>query len=316
MNKIIEMSVATLNMLNVIDEEGDNLSFENLTESISTYGVMEPIFVDSKNNVISGCRRVLVARDLLLDTIPAIVIADNTTEVEIEKLRIDFLLTNRNISHLDIIKIYYHQNSVFEKYNEPYTEYMAKLKDCTQRDIQSKVKAGRTYSTLPYKVKNIIQSLDSMKKVPLKTFKVMSTLEKVDLDDFIKEVLEFQDITHTQLVSVTKKYDEMLNEKRRNKDINKGAQDSKTKKEETLSNGETPLNEVYSSANNVDGNTAIVMNVKKVFQYEIKKYFNQTIDIDEERDVKVIQSNLNLNINLDFKEEIDLISSFLQKEVA
>jgi len=314
MQKIIEMSVSTLNMLNVIDVEGDNISFENLTESISTNGVMEPIFVDSKNNVISGCRRVLVSQDLLLETIPAIVIADNTTEIEIEKLKIDFLLTNRNISYLDIIKIYYHQHSVFEKYNEPYTIYMAKLKDCTQRDIQSKVKAGRTYSTLPDKVKKIIQSLDSTKKVPLKTFKVMSVLEKVDLDNFVKEVLESQDITHKQLVSITSQYDEMYNRKERNKDITKGIKNSKMKKEKTLSNAKLPLNELHSSANNVDGNTVIVMNVKKVFQYEIKKYFNQTIDITEERDVKVIQHNLNINLN--FNEEIKLISSFLQEEVA
>lgn len=314
MSKIIEMSVATLNMLNVIDVEGDNISYENLTESIDTYGVMEPIFVDSKNNVISGCRRVLVSQDLLLETIPAIVVADNTTEIEIEKLKIDFLLTNRNISYLDIIKIYYHQHSVFEKYNEPYTIYMAKLRGCTQRDIQFKVKAGKAYSTLPDKVKKIIQSLDSTKKVPLKTFKVISVLEKVDLDNFVKEVLESNGITHKQLVSITSQYDEMFNRKERKKDINKGIKDSKTKKEKTLSNGEIPLNEVHSSANNVEGNTVIVMNVKKVFQYEIKKYFNQNIDIAEERDVKVIQSNI--NIKLDFKEEIELISSFLQEEVA
>ena len=312
MSKIIEMSVATLNMLNVIDVEGDNISFENLTESISTYGVKEPIFVDSKNNVISGCRRVLVSQDLLIETIPAIVIADNTTEIEIEKLKIDFLLTNRNISYLDIIKIYYHQHSVFEKYNEPYTAYMAKLKDCTQRDIQSKVKAGRTYSTLPDKVKKIIQSLDSTKKVPLKTFKVMSKIEKGDLNNFVKEVLESQDITHKQLASITSQYEEQFNRKERSHDTNKWIKESKAKKEETLSNDTSPLNELHSSANNVDNNSVIVMNIKKVFQYDIKKYFNQSIDTTEERDVKVIQSNLNLN----FKEEIELISSLLQKEVA
>lgn len=312
MSKIIEISVSTLNMLNVIDVEGDNISFENLTESIITFGVKEPIFIDSKNNVISGCRRVLVSQDLLLETIPAIVIDDNTTEIEIEKLKIDFLLTNRNISYLDIIQIYYHQHSVFEKYNEPYTSYMAKLKGCTQRDIQAKVKMGRTYSTLSDKVKKIIQSLDSIEKVPLKTFKVMSKIEKGDLDNFVKEVLESQDITHKQLTSIASQYEEQFNRKERSHDTNKGIKESKAKKEETLSNDTIPLNELHSSANNVDSNSVIVMNIKKVFQYNIKKYFNQAIDITEERDVKVIQSNL----NLDFKEEIELISSLLQKEVA
>lgn len=309
-NKIIQASVSALKFNNIIDIVGDFISYDDLTESIRKIGVKIPIIIDNDGNVISGSRRVLVSRNLQLETIPAIVIDEEMTPLEIEKLKIALLLTNRNLSHLDTIQIYFYQNQVFEKHNEPYTEYMSKIKNCTQRDVQSKVKAGKTHSTLSDEVKSIFQKLDSTKKVTFKTFKVMSELNEVDLNSFIKEVIETENIEHNHLASITKQYEEMLKRKNRNKKINEDSQKSKESKEETVL-PETTVNELNSSEDEDiqdDYEPNILVDMKRVFKYEIKKYFHLAIETNEEEDIEKIQSKL----HIDFKEELELIKSLLE----
>ncbi|OHD95393.1 MAG: hypothetical protein A2019_04405 [Sulfurimonas sp. GWF2_37_8] len=312
-NKIIQASVSALKFNNIIDIVGDLISFENLTESIKNYSVQTPIYIDDDNNVISGNRRALISKNLEIKTIPAFVVDSNKTPLEIEKLRIEFLLTNRNMSHLDIIQIYYYQHAVFEKYDEPYTEYMSKIQNCTQRAIQLKLKAGKIYSTLSDEVKSIFQKLDSAKKIPFTTFIVMSKLEEIDLANFIKEVIETENIEHKHLVSITKQYEEMLARQNRNKTINedsKKSKESKETKEETVLS-EISVNELNSSEDaeiKDDDEPNILVDMKRVFKYEIKKYFNVAIETDEEEDVEKIQSKL----HIDFKEELELIKSLLE----
>lgn len=297
--KIISVSVSTLKQNYIIDMTGDEISYENLTNSIEVYGVMEPIFITKNKLVISGNRRVQVSKDLLLDKIPAIIVEETITPIEIEKLKIDFLLTHRNMSHLDIVQVYYYQNSVFEKYNEPYTEYMSKLQDCTQRNIQLKVRAGKTHSTLPNELKKIFQDMDRVKKVPMKTFKVMSELEEANLNNCVKEILEVKNLEHSKLASIINHYKEMFNQEKRKTDIDESLQQSKEDKEGIL-------NELNSSK---DSNLSIVGDIKKVFHYEIKKSFNLDIQTSEPEVIENIKSKL----HIDFVEEIKLIKSLLEE---
>lgn len=297
--KINSVSVSTLKHNNIIDMTGDEISYETLTHSIGIYGVMEPIFITKDKLVISGNRRVQVSKDLLLDKIPAIIVEETITPIEIEKLKIDFLLTHRNMSHLDIIQIYHHQNSVFEKYNEPYTEYMSKLQDCTQRNIQLKVRAGKTLSTLPSELKKIFQDLDRVKKVPMKTFKVLSELKESNLNSCVKEILDVKNLEHSKLASIINHYKEMFNQTERESEIDKNLQQSKKDKEDTL-------NELNSSK---DSNLKIVGDIKKVFRYEIKQSFNLDIKTSESEVIEDIKSKL----HIDFTEEIELIKSHLEE---
>lgn len=297
--KIISVSVSTLKHNNIIDMTGDEISYENLTHSIEVYGVMEPIFITKDKLVISGNRRVQVSKDLLLEKIPAIIVEKTITPIEIEKLKIDFLLTHRNMSHLDIIQIYYYQSSVFAKYNEPYTEYMSKLQDCTQRNVQLKVRAGKTLSTLPIELKKIFQDMDRVKKVPMKTFKVMSELEETNLNNCVKEILAIKNLEYSKLASIVNHYQVMFNQKKRKKDIDEKLQQSKEDKEDSL-------NELNSSK---DSDSRFVGDIKKVFQYEIKKSFNLDIQESESEVIENIKSTL----NIDFTEEIELIKFLLEE---
>ena len=297
--KINLVSVSTLKHNNIIDMIGDEISYENLTHSIEVYGVMEPIFITKNRLVISGNRRVQVARDLLIDKVPAIIVEDTITPLEIEKLKIDFLITHRNMSHLDIIKIYYYQNSIFEKYDEPYSEYMAKLQECTQRSIQLKIKAGKTLSTLPSELKKVFQDLDRVKKVPMKTFKVLSELEEKDLNRCVKEILEVENLEHSKLASIIDSYKKMMNAENRSKDIDEDLEQSKKDKEDLL-------NELNSSN---DSDSKIISDIKKVIHYDIHKSFNLDIKEDESKYIEDIK----LKLHIDFKEEIELIKSLLKE---
>jgi len=297
--KINLVSVSTLKHNNIIDMIGDEVSYENLTLSVETYGIMEPIFITENRLIISGNRRVQVAKDLLIDKVPAIIVEDTITPLEIEKLKIDFLITNRNVSHLDIIQIYYHQNSVFEKYDEPYTKYMAKLQDCVQRNIQLKVKAGKTFTTLPSELKKIFQDMDRVKKLPLKTFKVLSELKEKNFDRCVKEILEVENLEHSKLASIIEYYKKMMKSENRSEDIDKDLKQSKEDKEATLG-------ELNSSS---DSDSKLVATIKKVIHYDIHKSFNLDIKEDESKYIEDIKSKL----HIDFTEEIELIKSLLKE---
>ena len=337
--KVVDVVVDTIKSVNVIDTKGDELSYNTLFDSIKNIGVLEAILIDTKGNLIAGNRRLEISKALGLKTIPAIIVDENLSEFEIANLRVDFLITSRNLSHIDICKIYSYQDSVFIKYNKSYADYMGDKMDCSKRAIQFKVKAGKMYSKLPTEVQSIFQKIDSTKKVPLKTLKVMSVLNETDLKNFNQNILDCEEIKHEDIVSITKEYDEMIHRKARKEKIDKEIQESQTSEEETPPTDE-PLTEVDSESDSEVEDTPpseenpqidiseesgksgefsspttsqaiddshIIKDMKKVFQYEIKKSFDLEIEPTERKSVKEIQSKL----HIDFKEEIELIKSLL-----
>lgn len=321
-HKIISVSVSTLKYNTIIDITGDKISYENLTESIKRNGVLEPIFIDTNNVVVSGNRRVFISKELGLKTIPSIIVDKNLSKFEIEKLRADFLITNRNLSYIDICKIYTYQSSIFEKHNQSYTEYMGDKMKCSRRDIQLKIKIGKMYSTLPSQIKSIFENIDSNKKIPLKTLKVMSQLNDIDLKNFNKDILKHKDMEHKTIVSITKKYLEMLNNKARKEKIGKVLEENFPSEKES----ESSLTEVISENDDEQENSLIedslyknelnsslspsdtIQTIKQVLRYEIKKSFHLQIEPSEEKTLKTLQSKF----QIDFKEEIELIKSLLK----
>jgi hypothetical protein len=302
----IEVSLDNVKSRSIIDVKGDLISYENMTESIRVNGVLIPIILDKDYNVIKGNRKVFISKELGLKTIPALIVDDNISEIEIEKLKIDFFLTHRNLSYLDIVQIYYHQKYVFKKHNESYTEYMRKLEKCSRRDIQDKVRCGKVLKTLPIEFKNKLQEIDAVKKVPLTTLQLMYKLENDSLDKFVNEVISIDGNSHKDLVPITKKYKELSNLQIRNKKINEDIK-KEASKNEIISLNDDILSQITDG---VDGSDNEVINsVKKVFKYEIKKHFKLEIDTNEENDIQVIKSQF----DIDLKEEIELIKSLLEE---
>jgi len=124
---------------------------------------------------------------------------------------------------------------------------MAEKMKCSNRAIQFKTKAGKMYSELPSEVKFLFETIDSTKKVPLKTLKVMSVLNETDLKNFNQDILDCEEITHENIVSITKEYDEMIHRKARKEKIDKAIQESQNPEEETPPTDEQ-LNEVNSES--------------------------------------------------------------------
>jgi len=351
--EVVNVGVSSLNQINVIDTKGDLISFENLTESIRNNGVLEPIFIDTKNNIISGNRRVAIAKDLGLKTIPAIVVDEKLSEFEIDNLRIDFLTTNRNLSYIDISKVYYYQKMVFEKHNQSYSDYMAEKLECSSRAIEFKIRAGKMYSQLPIEIQSIFQTIDSTKKVPLKTLKVMSKLDEVKLKNFNKDILGVEDIVYEDVVSITKEYDEMLISIARQKKIDKEVEEAKketlppktepddepltelsseTDLEENSSNETEPQNELSSKADSEKESLkkdetpiepilfidAIVQDNSHIIK-DMKKVFQYEIKKSFNQKIKPSEKqsveDIQSKLHLDFDEEIELIKSLLKGDL-
>ena len=94
-----------------------------------------------------------------------------------------------------------------------------------------------------------------------------------------------------------------LQNRKLNKNLDKSKQTQDTKfKEEDFEK----LDEIISEHDEIIS----LRDVKKLFQYEIKKHFKLKINKDEELEVEVIKSECSVN----FQEEIELIKSLMKKD--
>jgi hypothetical protein len=141
--------------------------------------------------------------------------------------------------------------------------------------------------------------MDRVKKVPMKTFKVLSELQEKDLNRCVKEILEVENLEHSKLASIIDYYQKMMNSKKRTQDIDKDLKQSKEDKE-------AALGELNSSS---DSDSKLVATIKKVIHYDIHKSFNLDIKEDESKYIEDIKSKL----HIDFTEEIDYIKSLLKE---
>jgi len=75
----------------------ENTDISQLKKSIGEIGLLNPIIVDEKNELLSGFRRLTACRELGWEEIDAIVL--KTTDNEIKKLDIEF---HENLGRIDL----------------------------------------------------------------------------------------------------------------------------------------------------------------------------------------------------------------------
>lgn len=80
----------------------DSTQIANIAQSISNYGFVQPIVIDSNNVVVIGHCRLLAAQKLGLDTVPCVMV-DTLTEEQIKALRIVDNKTNESPWDMDFL---------------------------------------------------------------------------------------------------------------------------------------------------------------------------------------------------------------------
>jgi len=314
--KVIEKSIKSLkNENNFIDVIGDKTYYNVLNSSIKYRGVLVPILIDPDNNILWGKERVVSSMENGLETIPTIVVGKGMSKEELLELEVELLHTGKNTTHLDSSQLYFAQQVFFRKKDIPYTKYISEIIGCTQRSIQLKVETGKLYDTLQNDVKKVFQRIDSNENIPLNILTGLVYLSKnSELDKFISDLLNIErekEVTLEELKNLSKTYQSKVSLKNRNKQINEKMEEKKQDVENTVNKNST-IEELEGLTRSLDSKESshVITNLKKVFQYQIKRHFNLDVNVTEERDVMVIQSEL----QVDFKEEIKLIKSIIKGE--
>ncbi|MDK9694631.1 MAG: ParB/RepB/Spo0J family partition protein [Sulfurimonas sp.] len=285
----------------VLATDGDIQSFHILKMNIQEHGVLVPIVIDENYNVLSGSRRVIIAKSLNIQKIPAVIVNKDLNEAQKAKLEIDLHLSSRKMSYLEISLL------IFELHKESHTktktvQELAEYLKCDTRSIHSKIAHVKSFHKLSPEVQSILYEADSREAIERIVFENICLLG-LNFNLFEKEILSLnvEDITNSILKSILSKLKQKKNEADRNQTIDKQMAEIEQKTDSVLleitdlpavKKTETPD---YSQA------------AKIVLQYEIKKLFNQSIDKKEMLEAEALKETY----SIDFHKEIALIQSLL-----
>ena len=86
------------------NKEHDEIQITRIANSIKEFGFIQPLVIDKNNVVVIGHWRLDAAKELGLETVPAIM-AENLDEEQIKKLRILDNKLNESDWHLENLKI-------------------------------------------------------------------------------------------------------------------------------------------------------------------------------------------------------------------
>jgi len=289
----------------IVHSKGDMKSFVDLKESIQSNGILVPVVVNSDFKVIDGHRRIHILKELQIDEVPILIITNELSSEKIQQLQIELLLSNRNLTHLDLIQIYFQQNKTLSQYKNSFSKYMAEKLNVSQRSIQIKIKCGEMFFKLPAELKETFRDINSRKKIPLVVFKNMIDLDKVELREFINEIKKQNEFSTEVLEALSKKFKKKHDRNIRDMKI----QQEMTKNEETLNTIITENLIEISSTNIQDEKKQIINDMKTLYIIFLKKYFIG-IDSDEEKEF----TSLYHQYNIDFSQETKLIQSILGEE--
>ena len=285
----------------VLATDGDIQSFHILKMNIQEHGVLVPIVIDESYNVLSGSRRVTIAKSLNIQKIPAVIVNKDLNEAQKAKLEIDLHLSSRRMTYLEISLLIFelHKESVAKR--KTVLELAEYLK-CDIRSIHSKIAHVKSFHKLSPEVQSILCEADSREAIERIVFANISYLN-LNFNLFEKEILplNMEDITNSKLKSILNKLKQQKNEADRNKTIDKQMAEIEQKADGVLleitdlppvKKIETPD---YFQASKI------------VLQYEIKNLFNQSMDEKEILEAEALKSTYNIN----FSKEIELIKSLL-----
>lgn len=286
----------------VLATNGDIQSFHILKMNIQEHGVLVPIVIDENYNVLSGSRRVTIAKSLNIQKIPAVIVNKDLNEAQKAKLEIDLHLSSRKMSYLEISLL------VFELHKESHTKTktvheLAEVLKCDKKSIYTKVNHVESFHKLSPEVQSILYEANSHEAIERIVFENICLLG-LNFNLFEKEILSLnaEDITNSKLKSILSKLKQQKNEVDRNKTIDKQMAEIEQKADNALLEiTDLPLVKKIETPDYFQAS-------KMVLQYEIKKLFKQSMDKKEMLEAEALKSTYNINFN----KEIELIQSLLQ----
>ncbi|WP_339030017.1 ParB/RepB/Spo0J family partition protein [Spiroplasma endosymbiont of Cantharis nigra] len=172
-----------------------------LASSIKTHGIIQPIIINSKNQIIAGERRTRAAKLAGLKKIPAIVLELSESQME------EFAIIE-NIQRVDLLDI--EEAVAYKKLSDN-----LKLK---QEDIATRVGKSRSHIANIMRLLNLpekVQDAMLQKKVSMGQAKPLLAIvnnEKL-LDSIFKQILE-KDLTSREVENLIKKSNLLKNEKK------------------------------------------------------------------------------------------------------
>ena len=281
--------------------QGDIKSYSLLTMNIQEHGVLVPIVIDNNHNVLSGSRRVIIAKSLNIQKIPAVVVEKKLDENQRRKLEIDLHLSARRMTYLETSLLVYKLHEESQAKTKTVEELAEYLK-CDIRSIQSKKAHMKSFHKLSQKIQSILYAVDSQEGIERIVFNYIHLLD-LNLNFVEKEILSLkaEDLTNNNLKSILSKLLEQKNETDRNEKIDMQMATIEQQADNALLEimDLAPIKKV--EANNEQ------LHLKMVLRYEIKKLFKQAIDEKEMQEAESIKATYNIDLN----KEIELIQSLL-----
>lgn len=285
----------------VLATDGDIQSFHILKMNIQEHGVLVPIVIDENYNVLSGSRRVTIAKSLNIQKIPAVIVNKKLNEAQKAKLEIDLHLSSRKMTYLEMSLLV----SELHKESEAKTETVHKLAEvlkCDKKSIYTKVNHVKSFHNLSPEVQSILHEANSREAIERIVFENIYLLD-LNFNLFEKEILSLnaEDITNSKLKSILSKLKQQKNEADRNKTIDKQMAEIEQKADNALLEiTDLPLVKKIETPDYFQAS-------KMVLQYEIKKLFKQSMDKKEMLEAEALKATYNINFN----KEIELIQSLL-----
>ena len=304
------VGVNTLKMeQSVLDTKGYNLSYINRERIIDKYPMMAFAIIDSDNNVLSGTEDVEICKDKGIEKISVLVMDKKTPKKELRKLEIELQQSHRYITPLEMSILTWEHCLLSQGDSESYTLSESERLNVSRRIIQIKREVGQKFSLFNDEFKSIINTINLREKIPQNLLIALTDSNDKEKEVVVSKIKEIgiDKITIKDLKTIIAPVITRLKLDVRNRKLNKNLEKSKetldTKfKEEDFEK----LNDIISEHDEIIS----LRDVKKLFQYEIKKHFKLKINQDEKSEVEVIKSECSVN----FQEEIELIKSLVKKD--
>jgi len=281
----------------------DSSTLAYLYTSIEQMGVVNPIIVNSKFEILSGHRRFHVSQELQNKTIPCIII-DNLTDEEQLQIEIDSHNSQRKQSFISQMAVAYAEYKMYDKNEHKmcYTNFNAEKYSEGVRNAQIRLENAKSFYLLKDEWQKILIQIDNKRKITKGNIQDILLLDDETLEVFFKLLLE-KDIensiiTNDDIKSILSEAQAIIRRKNVNKEIDDVAKttDEKVKEDD--------LKKIIS--NHKEKPELSSESIKMVLQHQINKFFNIE---DENESYSVLEDEY----NLDFSEEIQMIASLLNR---
>ena len=293
----------------ILDTKGNNFAFVIRREVIKEYGFLTPSIIDKDYNALSNTRDIEIALELDIKKIPVIIVDKNISAKKLRKLEIELHQSDRNITHLEYSILSYEHYLLSKEDEGTYTKIESERLGVTTRSIQTKVALGKKWERINPELKSMISEIDLRTKVDLKSLTALVEASEDEKQNVISKIEEIgvKNTINKDLKPLIAPIFTRLTLESRNRKLNKNLNTSQQKQEDKFTAEEfEKLDDIFINHEE----TLSVEKMKKLFQYEIKTHFKLKINKDEKSEIDDIQ----LECSIDFKEEIELIKSLMEKD--